>query len=426
MKLKDLFNIEKISFVLLLVFPISVIIGQAAISINYFLLSVCFFFFLKNDEFIYLLKKYFFIIAPFFFIIIFSTWFNQNKFGLDNLGKSLLYLKNIFLFFVLIFVLKNKYYRKFFFYVIFACCIFVALDNIIQFFLGVDIFGFEKAKYRLTGPFGDNEYVSGSYLAKFSILILPLLLLKKSFSNKNFFYFFIFFIFYSIIITGERASTMTFVIGLIFFYYLLEKNLKKIFILFSLLTLILICLVKFNETFKYKFFQTMYQVGLLKYFVNHEVLQEDFKDFKNRNFFDSNHGAHFLTAIEMWKKNKLIGVGLKNFSIECKKNDYANINSLNYERRCSSHPHNFYLELLSEFGLIGFLLFFLIILKLYNVYKISIFKDNIFLKASFSQLVSVLWPITSTGSIISNFNGSFIWINLAIFVLICEYGFNNE
>jgi len=219
---------------------------------------------------------------------------------------------------------------------------------------------------------------------------------------------------------------MIFSIGLIFFYYLLERKFKKIFILFSLFVLILITLVTFNKTFKYKFLQTSYQVGLLKYFGNKIELPEDFKDFENRNFFDSKHGAHFLTAYEIWKKNKLIGVGLKNFSIECKNDDYKNINSLNFEKRCSSHPHNFYLELLSEFGLIGFILFFLIILKIYNIYQMSLYKDNIFLKASLCQLVTVLWPFTSTGSIISNFNGSFIWINLALFVLICEYGHKNE
>ncbi len=427
MKVTNLFKIEKIPFILLIFFPISIIIGQAAISINYFLLAICFFFFLGNNEFKLLLKKYFFIILPFFLIIIFSSLFNQDKYSLHNLDKSFFYLKNFFLFFVLIFILKNEYYRKIFYYVILCCCIFVAVDNFIQFFFGVDIFGYEKAKFRLTGPFGDNEYVSGSYLAKLSILISPLLLIKKNSSKNYYFYFFIFFIFFSIILTGERASTLIFSIGIFFFYYLLDRKLKKIFILFSLFVFILITLVTFNKTVKYKFLQTSYQVGLLKYYGNKiTVSEKDYPDFENRNFFDSNHGAHFLTAYEIWKKNKLIGVGLKNFSKECKNDDYKNINSLSFDKRCSSHPHNFYLELLSEFGLTGFILFFLIILKIYNIYQMSLFKENIFLKASLCQLVTVLWPITSTGSIISNFNGSFIWINLALFVLICEYGYKNE
>ena len=98
MKVTNLFKIEKIPFILLIFFPISIIIGQAAISISYFLLAICFFFFLGNNEFKLLLKKYFFFILPFFLIIIFSSLFNQDKYSLHNLDKSFFYLKNFFYF----------------------------------------------------------------------------------------------------------------------------------------------------------------------------------------------------------------------------------------------------------------------------------------------------------------------------------------
>ena len=216
-----------------------------------------------------------------------------------------------------------------------CCCIFVAADNFIQFFFGVDILP-EKARYRLTGPFGDNEYVSGSYLAKLSILISPLLLIKKNFFKNYYFYFFTFFIFCSIILTGERASTVIFIIGVLCYYLFDFRNIKKFIFICSIFIFSLILMVIFNKNTNYKFLQTSYQVGLLKYFGNKIIIRKDYPDFENRNFFDSNHGAHFLTAYEIWKKNKLIGVGLKNFSKECKNDDYKNINSLSFDKRCSS------------------------------------------------------------------------------------------
>ena len=88
-----------------------------------------------------------------------------------------------------------------------CCCIFVAADNFIQFFFGVDIFGYEKARYRLTGPFGDNEYVSGSYLAKLSILISPLLLIKKILL-KIIIFIFLLFLFFVQLFSLEKEQVL--------------------------------------------------------------------------------------------------------------------------------------------------------------------------------------------------------------------------
>lgn len=431
MRLSKFLQIENISFIFVSFFPVSIIIGQAAISINYLILTICFFFLLYLEQFRSLLKKYIFYIFPFFLIIIFSSIINLDRYDNHSIEKSFFYLKNFFLFFVLIFILRKTNHRKFFYFVIIGCCVFVAIDNFIQFFFGKDILGYSKARFRLTGPFGDNEYVSGSYLAKFSVLIFPFLFIGNQFIKKYFSIIFIFFIFTSIVISGERASTLIFVIASLCFYFLKEKKIKNILILLSFFILTLFSLFKFDNSTKYKFFQTTYQIGLLKYIENIINLPTDhsyseFRNFEDRSFLDSNHGAHFITAFEIWKNNKLFGIGLKNFSKECKNHEYSDINSKAVENRCTSHPHNFYLELLSEFGFVGFILFAIIIFKIYFEYQKSLFKNNIFLKASLSELIAVLWPLISTGSIISNFNGSFIWINLALFISICEYDFKYE
>ena len=79
-------------------------------------------------------------------------------------------------------------------------------------------------------------------------------------------------------------------------------------------------------------------------------------------FFDTQWGAHVLTALEMFKNNIFLGSGFGSFRFECHK--YDKIDSLSRIDRCSTHPHNIYFEILSELGLIGFV-FFLIFLFSY-------------------------------------------------------------
>ena len=50
----------------------------------------------------------------------------------------------------------------------------------------------------------------------------------------------------------------------------------------------------------------------------------------------------------MFKDNFLFGVGLKNFRHACKDKKYF-ISELS----CSTHPHNTYIQLASELGIIG-------------------------------------------------------------------------
>ena len=427
MKSSNNIKLEKIVFFCISLFPISIIVGQVAISLNYLFVTICFFSLLNIQEFRLLLKDYFFYIAPFFIFLITTQIINSNVYESNEISKSIFYIKNFFLFFVTLYALKKDIYKSFFFYIILFCCSFVALDNIFQYFVGNDIFGIKKTSTRLTGPFGANEYVSGSYLAKFSILFLPLFILKKKLSNFVTLYFIITFFLLSIMITGERASTLIFIFGTLLFYLFHFKNIKKFISLCSIFIIFLILMVKFNNTLQYKFLQTSYQTGILKYIDKYiETIPGNFPDYKTRGFFDSNHGAHFLTAIEIWKKNKLFGIGTKNYSQECGKEYYEKIDSLNYKTRCSTHPHNYYLELLSENGALGLLLFLLILFKVFKSYFNSKFKTNSFLNSCLCQNIAILWPIISTGSLISNFNGTFIWINLALLASISQYGFQYD
>ena len=102
---------------------------------------------------------------------------------------------------------------------------------------------------------------------------------------------------------------------------------------------------------------TFFQLGITK---NLDSNKNNFKiDLKK--FIDSPYGAHWETAFKIWQDNKFIGVGVKQFRVKCSDNKYKQIKSKLRSVRCATHPHNTYMEILSETGLIGLCLFILII-----------------------------------------------------------------
>lgn len=80
----------------------------------------------------------------------------------------------------------------------------------------------------------------------------------------------------------------------------------------------------------------------------------------------------------MFKKNIFFGIGPNNFRYLCDKKEFKHS-----EDSCSTHPHNFYLQFLSELGLFGFafiiIIFFILIYNLVRCF-IGKFKKNIFLQ----------------------------------------------
>ena len=81
---------------------------------------------------------------------------------------------------------------------------------------------------------------------------------------------------------------------------------------------------------------------------------------------------------------------------------------------CSTHPHNTYVQILSEIGIFGFLLIVCIFLKtLFSNFKILITKENFNYNKSYyfinlSIIINIM-PLIPSGSFFNN------WICLIIF-----------
>jgi len=451
----------KIDYTILifLFFSFAFIIGQAAVSLVFIYSLTIFIINFKKINF-EIEKKDFFLL--FFFIIIFfsSTWnyFNDHKLFL-TISSSILFLK----FLVPYYLIKSIKIDETFFHqiksILFLSAIaflFVAIDTAYQYNHPdkLDLFGYGTNVHninRLTGPFGNDEAIPGSYLIKVCFVILIFLnfylieIFKKKQKKKLLLFIPFLNVSYLIIIlvTGERIAFLMSLLAFILLFFLLNKT-KKILFLSGIITAIFISII-FTQN---PYIKSRYEI-LGKFIFSKSYISADVKDkteiYKTNeinknsiNFFNNQWGAHYLTAIEIFKDKPLIGSGIKGYRIDCSKEKYNNIKSLSFYKRCSTHPHNLYFELLSETGILGFLsiLIFFILLIRKNLRNILILKklkfnseDQIIFAcyiAAFAVFISILWPIRSSGSFFSNFNGSTIWINIYWLLLFERYFKKNK
>ena len=114
----------------------------------------------------------------------------------------------------------------------------------------------------------------------------------------------------------------------------------------------------------------------------------------------------------MFLDRPIIGHGPKMFRIKCSDPKYAEVVGTS-ERgisSCMTHPHNFYIQLLAETGLIGFsILFFLFLYVVYLSMK-YFYYDFIKNKKIYSNynicllacLLITVWPIIPNGNFFNN------------------------
>jgi len=198
----------------------------------------------------------------------------------------------------------------------------------------------------------------------------------------------------AITLTGERANTIKAVVGLSLFLLLIDViSIKKKFFLTST-TIILVLFYIFNP---------FTGENYLKHRYYHDIINSLNKD--------NIYLIKYKYGFEIFKENKLFGVGNKNYRIEaCKIENIKKYNNL-----CSAHPHQIYFEFLSEHGIVGTfillgILFYLIFKILLNILKT---RDEVQLGAFIYVIISFI-PFLPSGSFFSDFNLTIFWINFSL------------
>ena len=419
-----------VNFIVLLV-PLTYIIGPLALNLNIVLLIViCSFLFFKD-----LLKLKFSsidkIVVLFFSFILFTGLFNtiENYYFGDIKGhddftillKTIGYLRHLAVYLILKFLIEKNYLKfNFFFISASVFCAFVALDVIYQFFFGVDIFGLESSGRKLSGPFGD-ELIAGSFIQRFSLFLLFLFPIFFKIKNKALSLFLFLFSFclicFSLIMSGNRMPFVLFLMS-IFLIMITEKKLRKYFVLFSLLVgFIFLTLFYSNKTIHNNFRVFFRDVTAIMKVINPVNLFNDYKFDRKKLPKPTSHFDEWETFYDTWHMNKFIGGGVRSFRINCPQRKNIDIDE---RATCSTHPHHYYLEILTELGIVGFIIFSIIVFKIcwsYFLIKISNKEVSIsdkILVPFFMLLFVEIFPLRSTGSFFNSTNATCIFIFLAI------------
>ena len=134
-----------------------------------------------------------------------------------------------------------------------------------------------------------------------------------------------------------------------------------------------------------------------------------------------------MKAILIFRHNPILGSGYKSFRNECSNPIYNDRYKNSLDKRhfdgCTTHPHNYYLEILSELGAIGLLFFIYVIIKIIFVSIKNIFTDHensTNYKVLTIFLLTFFFPLKPTGSFYTNFNLIMFFFTLTYFFFITK------
>ena len=364
-------------------------------------ISVCSILFLINHFFESKIK-YFKSIYFKFFVIFWITLLTSSLFSSDifySLKNSFFYIRfGIFSLSVWYLLNHNPKLIKHTFLVFILSYFLLILDGYIQFFTLKNIFGWEIIGTRVSSFFKD-ELILGSYLSR----LFPLAFALYIFLNDRKYEapIIIIFILIEVLIflSGERAAFLYLNMSA-FFMILLSKGFGKIRFLILVFSIIIVTLITvfFNPQYK----ERILDKTIMQITANGKI-----------NIFSIEHENHYKSALLMFKDNPILGKGPKMFRKHCDQIEYK-ISS----ESCTTHPHNTYIQLLSEGGIFSFLqILSLFLFLIYYCFKHLYFK---FIKKTYffddfqlsllSAAIITLWPIVPTGSFFTN------WLSIVYYL----------
>ncbi len=318
---------------------------------------------------------------------------------LFSLKSSIFYLRiGVFSCFIWYLIDKDKSLLNYFYYALLLCFLSLVIDGYYQYLNHKNLFGLERMSSRPSSFFGD-ELIMGSYLSRLFPLFFALFLIKPKKTYEVYFIGILFILVDVLIfISGERTA----------FFFL---NLSTIFIIILIKEYQIFRLITFIAAFICITIITLNSPNLTKRMIvtpaqDMGIVKNTEQEIQNKPvFFSAVHDSHIRTAFEMFKDKPFFGHGPKMFRKKCSDPKYSVGKS-----PCNTHPHNFYLQLLAETGIIGFsFLFFAFCYVLFCSFKQI--KSIIFKKKRYftdyqvcllAGLLITLWPFSPNGNFFNN------------------------
>lgn len=382
--------------ILFSIIPVSILIGPSVSLFTILLIDISFIFliikkknysFFKNDTFRYLLFLYLYLIFNSLISIDMSSGVYRN-FG---------FIRILILFVAFNFFFHQTLFFSKVFKIWLITLLIVAFDVFFEYFNGVNLLGFPEIRenQRLVSFFKDEPIV-GAYMYGFYLLLIGFLMNENFFKQKNIIFLLLIILFLAIFLTGERSNSIKAFLGiflLIFFFKEIPKKIKLISLILALSSLVI--LISNSDNFK------------MRYAVQIKSALGDKSIYFNL----------YKSGYQVFKNYPIFGVGNKNYRIEsCDNFENENKNEKYEDYLCTTHPHQIYLELLSEHGIIGTLIILLIFFKLIFSKILSVSKNLNYIQiGSMIFLLLTFLPIIPSGSFFNDFAITIFAINLSIF-----------
>ena len=345
---------------------------------------------LQNNNFYYF-NNIPFIIFLFFCIISIICSLQAEDISL-SIRSSLFYFRiGVFSCFIWYLIDKDKSILTYFYYALILCFSVLVIHGYFQYFTGANMLGFKSS--RVSSFFGD-ELIMGSYLSRLFPLLFALFLIKPKLKFEIYFIG-ILFILVDVLIfmSGERTAFFFLNLSTVFIIFLI-KEYQKFRLVTFIITVICIIVLSLNSSnlTDRMFKEPAKNMGIIK-------------SSNEPTIFTPAHDSIIRTAYNMFKDQPLIGHGPKMFRVICKDEKYAV-----GKTPCSTHPHNFYIQLLAETGIMGFLCLFSVLgYVLYTALRqfISIiFKQKRPLTdyqvCLLAGMLITVWPFSPNGSFFNN------------------------
>ena len=448
--------------VIFALFPISFIFGNLVTNVNFLIFCILGLFILRSSILFNKINIPLKAAFLFFLLVFFSTTLNfilsiysgeYEQSNLPRLIKSVLFFRFFIILLIIYFLSElNIINYKYFFFSAALSPLIISLDIIFQYIFGFNTIGIESLGNHNSSFFGE-ELISGGYVQNFSFFSVMLMIFLTRNSNRinrillNVFVISI--LATAILVSGNRMPFYLFLLGLLLLFFL-GKDIKKILrASICSIAIIFSFICAYDENIKGmqdSFYSNVEStsVAIAKKIKNSIFSKK--KESKEIVFFkkckldenksppqycleklvewDSVPGEDpelnpyrklFFTGIEVWKKSKIYGHGIKSFRVECKK-----IVDIQKRGLCSNHPHNYYVEILTDLGMAGFLLaiiigliFIIFLVRNYTALRKTNNLENLFLLAGILSLTLATFPFRSTGSIFTTNNITYI-------ILICS------
>ena len=405
----------KIQIFLVCLLPFSLIFS---IFVADLIVVILFFSFLiscfKNFNFEYFNNIYFKFFFVYWIYITLLSFFSENF--LESFRSSFTYIRFIILPLIIMYLIKNdKRFLFFFLYSLIAAFIILILDSLYEFILGKNIFGYGNLEKGRLVSFFKDEYILGSYISKLFFLIASLwfLLFNNNYKRNLFFVIFYTLSFLVIFLSGDRMPFLLFLLGSSIFLILSEFKFRFKLVIIFLSTLIIFFILILNQTLYDRIIKkTLLEFGSQKGLVEGaRIYKIELENGRGVTFL-TQHVNYFITSYKIFKENPIFGKGNKGFKFNC---DKYKIDCCS----CSSHPHNIYMQLLAENGIIGFLFFFVIFLWISYIFFIQFLKKlrknnhNAISNSKLCILICIylnLWPLAQTGNLFNN------WLSIIYFL----------